>query len=143
MSALFTADSPSRFQSGPYLERVFATNGRGRMSDRKREDLAHDLFYREVGARIQDARIRKGWEEEALALALRDSGRPLKAGTIRRMERYGAINLENISRIAAALDVEPHWLLHGVTVDQARIAELFERFQHDAEVLRRLLASGE
>lgn len=107
------------------------------MSDRKLDDPAAIRFLEDVAARIVARRIELGMEPEALALRV-GVGYP----RLRQMES-GKVSLKHITALAEALDVEPYWLLHGVTESQARIGELVEQLQRETQTLQELLVAGQ
>ena len=135
MSALSTPDARSSVRVGPYSKTTLRATGR--MSQRKRNDPAHDRFYRDLGGRIQFARESKGMSIEQLAVEL-----DFVSSTVKNMERYGDVNLENVTALSEALDVEAHWLLHGLTEEQARLGERMAQLAKDMKAVQDLLVAG-
>lgn len=107
MSALSHATQPDTVRSGRYLDATLRSAAKGHMSQRKLNDPAALEFFSEMASRIVEARARRGWRTEDLAAAL-----GLGYSRTQQIER-GMISMNQVTAIAEALGVEPHWLLHG------------------------------
>ena len=61
-----------------------------------------------LGDRLRRARIRRGWSQRILAARAFTS-----SGVIQKIENGKSLRPRNIVAIAAALEVEPSWLMFG------------------------------
>lgn len=135
MSALSEATQPDTFRSGRYLDTTLRAAASGRVAQRKLNDPASLEFFREIGQRVVEARDRKGWGTEELAIAM-----GLKYPRMKQIER-GVISMHQITQLAEVLDVEPRWLLHGTLDLHREIGVLVETQLALERDVRALLAA--
>ena len=79
---------------------------------------------------VREARLRRGWDQKALAERLSELGRPTNQATIARLETgKRGVSLDDVFAFALALGVAPVNLIAGPSVEGRRIVLTSKRVQ--------------